>query len=110
MSKNDTSRMVLMTKDGLVLTMTITKVIKYCTECPFHEQHAIVTPDSFEHDTGVYCSLVDIDENSVNRDYVSHTYDGEIKKRFCFSWEWASEIKQSVIPDWCPLRAEARTE
>lgn len=107
-TKKDVSRTVAITKDGLILTTVTTQEIKHCTDCPCHEQHGLVTPDSFEHYTGVYCSLVSSNEDDCS--YRSNTYDGHIDKKFCFSWEWASEIKDTVIPDWCPLRAEAKTE
>ena len=103
MAKREISRVVSVTDTGILLTTTTTQEISYCTECPYHEQHGIVTPDSFEHDTGVYCSLVSADD-----DRNSHTYDGHVDRKLCFTWEWASEIKASTIPDWCPLRAEVK--
>ena len=73
MAKKEISRVVSVTDTGILLTTTTKQEIKYCTECPYHEQHGIVTPDSFEHDTGVYCSLVSADD-----DHNSHTYDGHV--------------------------------
>lgn len=68
-----------------------------CINCPCSEQHQIVTPDSFEHDTGVFCSELE--------DSIKHcTYDGTITKKLIFSYEWPSEIEGRKIPDWCPHR------
>ena len=66
-----------------------------CVNCPCSERHQIVTPDSFEHDTGVFCSEVEGDEKI-------YTYDGAIAKKLIFGYEWPSEIEGQKIPDWCP--------
>lgn len=67
------------------MTKLIIDDIKNCTECPFSISEAILTPDPFEHDTGVYCSIK--------------------KKRLAFSWEYAHELEDAEVPDWCPIRA-----
>ena len=59
--------------------------IKNCTECPFSISRAILTPDPFEHDTGVHCSMK--------------------KERLAFSWEYPDDLKNATVPDWCPIRA-----
>lgn len=69
--------------------------VENCTNCPCSEQHQIMTPDSFEHDTGVFCSEVEDDEET-------YTYDGAITKKLIFGYEWPSEIEGRKIPDWCP--------
>jgi hypothetical protein len=64
--------------------------IDNCCQCPHHYQERIWTPDSWEHDYGVYCSKVE-DKKSYNK-----------KHKLVAEDEWDVE-KYSKIPNWCPL-------
>lgn len=72
--------------------------VENCINCPCSEQHQMVAPDSFEHNTGVFCSKVE--DSELER----YTYDGIITKKLVFSYEWPSEIEGHKIPDWCPYK------
>ena len=85
-------------KGGGVMSVTIKIEIERCFDCPFSEEHQLLTPDSFEHDIGVFCSKTKEDALGNH-----HTYDGIITKKLFFSYEWPSEIRPD-IPDWCPYR------
>ena len=64
--------------------------ITNCCDCPNHHIERIYTPDSFEHEEGVYCSKVE-DENSYNKKHrLVVSDDRDVRK-------W------SRVPDWCPL-------
>ena len=68
--------------------------IDNCCDCPNHYTEKIYTPDSFEHEEGVYCSKVN-DKDSYNKkhklydylhitllnyfSYLAHTPHGNIK-------------------------------
>ena len=69
-----------------------------CTKCPFHEKHQVYTPDSFEHEVGIYCAITDDTHDSRER----HTYDGEIQKRLVTSDNWHPE-EDAETPGWCPF-------
>lgn len=64
--------------------------IDNCCKCPYSYQERIYTPDSFEHETGVYCSKTE-DKKSYNRLHKLVAED-----------DWDVE-KYANIPNWCPL-------
>ena len=64
--------------------------IDNCCDCQNHYTEKIYTPDSFEHEEGVYCSKVN-DEDSYNK-----------KHKLVVADEW-NVREWSQIPDWCPL-------
>lgn len=64
--------------------------IDNCCDCPYSYTENIYTPDSFEHEEGIYCSKVD-DTNSYNK-----------KNKLIVADDWDIR-KWSQIPDWCPL-------
>lgn len=68
-----------------------------CSQCPSHECHQIWTPDSFEHEFGIYCSEVDDNSEGLNQ----RTYDGIIHKKLIACDDRGREINAKV-PDWCP--------
>ncbi len=82
------------------MRVTITVDVENCFQCPFHEEHRILTPDSFEHEFGIYCSEVDDDTDCWKR----RTYDGEVNKRLIANGEFLRE-RDAAVPDWCPHRA-----
>lgn len=83
----------------------ITLIIENCAKCPFHEVHQIVTPDSFEHEFGIYCTKVDDHEDSFER----YTYDGRIEKRLVVADDRDPELF-SKVPSWCPIIAQQLQE
>ena len=68
----------------------ITVEIDNCKGCNYHYVERILTADSFEHETGLYCSKVE-DRNSENH-----------KHKLVAEDDW-DVYKYSDIPDWCPL-------
>ena len=64
--------------------------IDNCCDCPYSYTENIYTPDSFEHEEGIYCSKVD-DTNSYNK-----------KNKLIVADDWDIR-KWSQIHDWCPL-------
>ena len=64
--------------------------IETCCDCPKHYQERIHTPDSFEYEEGVYCSIVE-DKGSFNRKPRLVAGDDRTVREYC------------DIPDWCPL-------
>jgi hypothetical protein len=71
--------------------VTFTHEIDNCCDCPYSYNESIYTPDSFEHEIGIYCSKIK-DEKSYS-----------IKKhKLIVADEW--DLREySQIPDWCPL-------
>ena len=73
-----------------------------CPTCPYHEEHPIGTPDSYDcHCEGVYCSLKKEE----------HPYPGAATdKKKIFEHDWPSEKKKykNYVPDWCPLRGREK--
>lgn len=65
--------------------------IDNCCDCLHHYTERVYTPDSWEHETGVYCSKVE-DKNSYNKQHKLVVAD-----------EWDVR-KWSQIPDWCPIK------
>lgn len=67
--------------------------IENCTNCPFHERHQVITPDSFEYEVGIFCSKTYTPDQT-------NTRDGYISNKLVVADEdpddWA------VVPDWCP--------
>ena len=76
----------------------ITFEVENCAKCPFHERHSIVTADSFEHESGIYCSLVEDQGDS----WWHYTYDGKIAKRLVVADDWHPE-RYANVPGWCPF-------
>lgn len=69
---------------------TLTVNITNCKDCKNHYCERIYTADSFEHEEGMYCSLV-TDKNSYNH-----------KHRLIASDD-IDVTRYSDIPDWCPM-------
>lgn len=67
--------------------------ISHCCQCPYSHTEQITTPDSFEHDMGMYCKLCQTKEKA----YGVNTYD-----RLICSDEWHVE-DEALVPDWCPF-------
>ena len=67
--------------------------INNCCDCPYHYEERVYTPDSWEHEIGVYCSKVE-DKNSCNKQHkLVVSDDRDVRK-------W------SQIPDWCPMKED----
>jgi hypothetical protein len=73
--------------------------VQNCSKCPFHETHQIITPDSFEHEIGIYCSEVE----DTTEDFARHTYDGTVNKKLVVADDWNVE-EYARVPGWCPHR------
>ena len=67
--------------------------IENCTECPFHERHQVWTPDSFDHEYGIYCSRAERLEDAAS---------GKTSKRLVVADEW-DPGKYAEVPSWCPF-------
>ncbi|MBR6965092.1 hypothetical protein IKH83_02140 [Candidatus Saccharibacteria bacterium] len=83
-------------EDGRLIVI---QMVDGCLSCPFKEEHAICTPDPFEHTEGLYCSLKKEE----------HPYPGaETDKKKIFEYDSPSEEKkfENYIPDWCPFRKQ----
>ncbi len=80
------------------MSIVLKAEVENCISCPYSEKHQIMTPDSFEHDMGIFCSKVE--DSELKR----YTYDGTITKKLVFSYERPSEIEGQEIPDWCPYK------
>lgn len=80
------------------MKVKITFGISNCSKCPFHEEHGIVTADSFEHESGIYCSLTEDHGDS----WWHYTYDGRTTKKLVVADEWDPE-QYADIPGWCPF-------
>ena len=78
-------------------SFTITKHITSCLQCEYHTIRQIYTPDSFEHEEGLYCKLVEDHTES----WVRHTYGGPTYYRLVVADEWDVR-RYADIPDWCP--------
>ena len=76
----------------------VTFEVDNCINCPFHEQHQLVTPDSLEREIGVFCSQVD----TTDKDWTHDTHDGLIFKRMVGCDDLHPE-KYTKVPDWCPF-------
>lgn len=72
------------------MSNTVTFEINNCSQCQNHYTEKIYTPDSFEHETGLYCSKVE-DSKSYNKRHKLVAED---------DWD---VTRYSQIPDWCPL-------
>ena len=68
-----------------------------CSQCPSHECHRIATPDSFEHEFGIYCSEVKVKPDGLNQ----RTLDGPIDSKLIACSDNGSEM-DAKVPDWCP--------
>ena len=68
--------------------------IENCLDCPHHYTKSILTADSFEHESGAYCKLVE-----------DPSTDGfgknGIHKLICTD-DWNLR-PYANIPNWCPL-------
>lgn len=76
----------------------ISLFVERCTDCPCSEEHRLITPDSFEHEIGVFCSKLEM--GTLEK---TSTYDGIITKKSIFSYSRPSE-KFFEIPAWCPFK------
>ena len=72
--------------------------ISNCTKCPFSHQSSIITADSFEHETGIFCTKVEDDSG----DWSHHTCDGHTPYRLIVADEWNAR-QYAKVPDWCPF-------
>ena len=63
------------------------QLISHCCQCPYSHTEQIATPDSFEHDMGMYCKLCQTKEKAYGVD----TYD-----RLICSDEWNVEEEALV--------------
>ena len=61
--------------------------IKNCCDCPYSYTKPVYTPDSWEHETGIYCRKIK---------------DKEEKDKLIVADDWDLR-KWSQIPDYCPL-------
>lgn len=68
----------------------VTFQIDNCKDCKNHYVERIYTADSFEHESGLYCSCVK-DDKSYN------------KKHKLVASDDIDVTKYSQIPNWCPL-------
>ena len=80
--------------------MTICIEIDNCCDCPYSHTERILTPDSWEHEEGIFCSKMKADRkyNGVNTDDRLIVSDGWNLRK------WAS------IPDWCPMAKNKEEE
>ena len=68
-------------------------VINNCLNCPYHYVEGILTADSWEHETGCYCKMVE-DKDTKN-------WSSNGKHKLVASDDWHLE-RYTQIPDWCP--------
>lgn len=69
-------------------------VIENCVQCLNYYTDVIWTQDSFEHERGAYCGLVeDTSENGFGK-------NGKHKLIATDDWDLS---KYTLVPDWCPL-------
>ena len=68
----------------------VTFEIVNCCDCPYHYTEFIWTPDSWEHERGVFCEKV-LDKDADDYRHKLVCADG---------WDVR---KYADIPDWCPL-------
>lgn len=76
----------------------ITFEVDNCLNCPYCEKHQLMTPDSFEHEVGAFCSQTE----AISKEWVHETYDGIISKRMIGCDDWHLE-QYTKVPDWCPF-------
>lgn len=74
---------------------SVTFKIDNCLKCPKCYVDPIYTADSFEHESGAYCSLVEDKETGK-------IFGQNGKHKIIGSDDWHLE-KYTKIPDWCPL-------
>lgn len=75
--------------------------ITNCCMCHHHAKHDIITADSFEHESGIYCTKY---KDSTD-DWAKHTYHGFFPYRVVCTDEW-DPSKYAKVPNWCPLISE----
>lgn len=66
-----------------------------CADCRFHTKHQIWTPDSFEHEYGIFCSKTKADSTTL-------TLDGTIDEKLVVTDDWDPK-KYAKVPEWCPM-------
>lgn len=73
---------------------SVTFKIENCLDCPHCYTDRILTADSFEHEVGAYCKLIE------DKSYGSFGKNGAHKMIGFDDWNLR---KYTAIPDWCPL-------
>lgn len=76
----------------------LTKHVTNCSQCRHHIIRQIWTQDWFEHEEGLYCTLVEDCSDSWAR----HTSGGPTNYRLVISDDWDVR-RYADVPDWCPL-------
>lgn len=73
---------------------TVTFHVENCLDCPRCYTDSIYTADSFEHEEGAYCSVIeDKSKNGFGK-------NGKHKLIGSDDWHLRDYTK---VPDWCPL-------
>ena len=86
-------------------SVTIVKTITNCSECDAHVTHQIYTPDSFEHEFGLYCTKVPDTTESWMRNTMGTS--GPTNFKIVAQDDHCVE-DCADIPDWCPLLKDAQ--